>query len=746
MADLTIRLKTSVDGSGAEQEVAKLKEKLEKKEVNLKFDTTKMKSQMEELQKVLNNAFKLKDDQLNNLKQIQNTLKEINSLSKDVQKNLFGNGSTKTSTGNKELDNTIAKYKVLQKQSESLQKQMSKTINTQAYNELEAKLSKINSEMQSTAQKMDNLKNKSNIDISRDLISSFDKIQQKANNTSEQINNMFKNKNLTSTQIEQLQELQNKINNVKGADLSQILKSDKAYEQIHNLNAEISNVSVSLKGLNGSITFTDKVNTSVAKLESLKAKLAELGTSKFANTSGIQELITQIEQYQSKLRNIDPNTEGAKAEFDGLKDKIAQCENKYKQFESEISTKRANVKFDADFNKVSQDLTNLTRRCQELGASSSKIEEFKQRLQTIASISNLKDRDAELKALTKDVSTFSSSLSNINGNGINGVTNSARSATQAMNILGNTTRKTSGFFSSLSSMLSMYSIPNMFARVITQGISSIPKTIVDTDTAIKKLLKVAPDTFTGTAKQLDWLTQKASEAGQEVARSSIDIIDSTAEALQSGFHNVSKALEYAKNASMFANVIDIDQASADKYLKSTLASYGGVANSLDKVTMKVKGNTKETTRMMQMMDMVNYANNNYAVTGKDVSEAMMRSASVAKTLGVNMQELVGIIIAGQEPLQNASKLGNGLKTIMQNMAGWKTSAKDGSISMNKTAMAIEKITGIDMHDSNGQVRDFYDIMGDIAGMWDKLDKKSKSSVAEAIAGKIIFATHGRNIM
>ena len=197
---------------------------------------------------------------------------------------------------------------------------------------------------------------------------------------------------------------------------------------------------------------------------------------------------------------------------------------------------------------------------------------------------------------------------------------------------------------------------------------------------------------------------------------------------------------------MFANVIDIDQASADKYLKSTLASYGGVANSLDKVTMKVKGNTKETTRMMQMMDMVNYANNNYAVTGKDVSEAMMRSASVAKTLGVNMQELVGIIIAGQEPLQNASKLGNGLKTIMQNMAGWKTSAKDGSISMNKTAMAIEKITGIDMHDSNGQVRDFYDIMGDIAGMWDKLDKKSKSSVAEAIAGKIIFATHGRNIM
>lgn len=77
-----------------------------------------------------------------------------------------------------------------------------------------------------------------------------------------------------------------------------------------------------------------------------------------------------------------------------------------------------------------------------------------------------------------------------------------------MNILGNATKKTSGFFSNLASMLSMYSIPNMIGRLITQGISSIPSTIIDTDTAIKKLLKVAPDTFTGTAKQLDWLTQK----------------------------------------------------------------------------------------------------------------------------------------------------------------------------------------------------------------------------------------------
>ena len=138
--------------------------------------------------------------------------------------------------------------------------------------------------------------------------------------------------------------------------------------------------------------------------------------------------------------------------------------------------------------------------------------------------------------------------------------------------------------------------------------------------------------------------------------------------------------------------------------------------------------------MMQMMDLVNYANNNYAVTGADVAEASSRSASVAKTLGLDMKELFAIIVAGQEPLQNASKVGTGIKTILQNLTGLKTSAKDGSISMNKTALAIEKIAGIKMTDANGQMRDTFEILSDIGKIWDTLSKDNKSALAEAIAG------------
>lgn len=54
--------------------------------------------------------------------------------------------------------------------------------------------------------------------------------------------------------------------------------------------------------------------------------------------------------------------------------------------------------------------------------------------------------------------------------------------------------------------------------------------------------------------------------------------------------------------------------------------------------------------------------------------------------------------------------------------------------MNKTALAIEKIAKIDIHDSTGQVKDFYTIMDEISKKWDSLSKKDKSALSEAIAG------------
>ena len=71
---------------------------------------------------------------------------------------------------------------------------------------------------------------------------------------------------------------------------------------------------------------------------------------------------------------------------------------------------------------------------------------------------------------------------------------------------------------------------------------------------------------------------------------------------------------------------------------------------------------------------------------------------------------------------------------MTNLTGLKTSAKDGSIGLNKTANAL-KAVGIDGLDSSGNVRDMTEIRGELGNKWDTLSKKDRLALGEAIAGK-----------
>ena len=126
--------------------------------------------------------------------------------------------------------------------------------------------------------------------------------------------------------------------------------------------------------------------------------------------------------------------------------------------------------------------------------------------------------------------------------------------------------------------------------------------------------------------------------------------------------------------------------------------------------------------------------NNFAVTSGDVGVALQQSASIFNTAGIDMNEGISYIVAANESVQNASKVGTALKTITANLQGVKTSAKDGSISLNKTALALQRI-GISVKDDQGNIRSTSDLLSDLGKKWDDLSTTDKSAVSEAIAGK-----------
>ena len=128
--------------------------------------------------------------------------------------------------------------------------------------------------------------------------------------------------------------------------------------------------------------------------------------------------------------------------------------------------------------------------------------------------------------------------------------------------------------------------------------------------------------------------------------------------------------------------------------------------------------------------------NNFAVTSGDIGEALQRSASQLKANGNSMSEAIGMIVGAQETVQDASKLGNALKTIAVNINGVTYNAKEGEVTLNKTAKALKEVAGIETADlAKGTTRPLFDVLNELHDKWDSLNDVKQKTVTEAIGTK-----------
>lgn len=132
-------------------------------------------------------------------------------------------------------------------------------------------------------------------------------------------------------------------------------------------------------------------------------------------------------------------------------------------------------------------------------------------------------------------------------------------------------------------------------------------------------------------------------------------------------------------------------------------------------------------------DILVYADNASASSVESIGTAMTKVASTAQTTGVSIEQLVGQVSTLIDVTQEAPEtLGNSLKSIM---ARFSKVNELGEINqdINDVEKAFKQV-GIAFKDSEGQIRPFYELMSDMAGEWDSLDKNTKSMVATLAAG------------
>ncbi len=811
MADhqFNIKLGVKVEKGDSEKQLENLKKSLEEKKISLKLDVskateelTKFKDSLKDINTKLNDAFKLNNGALDNLKNLKTVLEEINKLSKKTQIKITNSNDVDTITKN--LETQKQKYAELIKLKQNLIKQRAGTTDTSAIDSLNKQIQLVEQEAnkcKTAISKMTEIK--LSTDMTKSMVSQFQSTRDQLKNLKADIENTLRSSNLTDKQKTDLKDMLNTVNQLNKNKVD--LTSDKAETKVRKLTNKLSELNTRYKDIKLDIKVNDNIRSANKSVDDLLNKLktaqnSKTGTNSFINKSELEKIIQDVEKFKNDISNI--NLKGnVETELAKILANIDNCENKFKELQNSA---KLSMEIKGDVNSQTEKIDTMLNKLKEMkqwkiGSNAyideskineaiSKLEQYKNELKNLdvndekvasefetikskinettqeikefqnqakqgmkidsnnASIDSLKNKITQLKneekLTTEQAEQLKQKLNQISqmdvgkqANAIKHFRNELKQATDETARLQTGVKKTNTFFSNLYSTMSTFSLGNIISMQITKAIYGISDTIRELDKAFVGLTKVAPDSFHGTAEELENVRQKAVEVGQDVARSATDIINSTASALQLGINDMDKAMEYAKNVNIYANVSDQSEEIADKHIKSIMSAYGGVNESLDVMSNKVKGAGDNYSRLNDFMDEANYVGNNFALTSADVGEALMRSASAFKSNGTEMSESIGLIVGAQETIQDSSKVGNSFKTMVNRLNGVTYSMKEGDIIANKTAQAFEKLAGIKIVDwDTNKVKDAYTIFSQLADKWDDMNDVQRNGIADALGG------------
>lgn len=714
---------------------------------------------LDNLREKLTNAFDIDEKVIANIEKIENALKQLNSMSELTQKSLFSEGVFKTGE-QLNLENKIKEYLNLDKQINDAFTKLSK-----------AELNRSNDVVASLNKEIDLLRQKQALttldlrsnggfnDETREQIrlqeelnkaisqtqqaeyknSFIDKLHQEAKKANEEFDEIRKQQEKISSfempevfdtkgiksYVDYLDSAADGIKRIltqnlgsPGRDITTTLYGDgtEVRKVVNNIEKSVNQLSTAYK----------QVDNEITRLVKSKDKLEASGDNKTA-----QILEKQIVSWKEMQQGIENAAKSAKV-YDQVMEKV---QNTVLKNSNSIDTNKSQVEFKLDVNhdnavrKVNEFKTKMLSNLQELERKYKGTQMFDQVVREVEKFkTELKGLDSYLENVSKvDMSHLSGEFRRINQD----LTQTKRDLSDMSNTM------KSNFFDDLYDSMRTFTLGNIIGDAIQDGVSAIKDTIVNLDSALRDMMKVAPSSFQGTTEQLKAVKNDAVEVAKVVGQSSEDVIQGMAKALQTGAKTMGDALEIAKASATFANVGDLSQGQADTYIASIMSSYGGMTNALKPVREEVQGMSKDYNNLTKFLDLANHAGNNFAISTGDVGEALMRSGSVLSEFGVSMQDAISMIVGANESVQDAEKVGTAIKTMATNLGGVKAAAKDGSLEMNRTAKALQTIAGIDIYSNKqkGEIKDMMTILKELNVVWDDLSEDKQLAIAESIAGK-----------
>ena len=204
---------------------------------------------------------------------------------------------------------------------------------------------------------------------------------------------------------------------------------------------------------------------------------------------------------------------------------------------------------------------------------------------------------------------------------------------------------------------------------------------------------------------------------------------------------------YAKESAKAANILfNVSEFSSIDEATESLIAMSSAYKDMDK---------------MDIDDKLNNVGNNFSISTDGLATALQKSASALTTAGNDIDKSIALITAGNAVVQDPDSVGAGIRTIALRLTGTEEAKKeleetgeDTSDFIVQTAskvndsfkaftgVASNNFKGISLLDENGNLRDTYDVLQDVADIYDEIvetDKKYGTNhlngLLELMAGK-----------
>lgn len=160
-----------------------------------------------------------------------------------------------------------------------------------------------------------------------------------------------------------------------------------------------------------------------------------------------------------------------------------------------------------------------------------------------------------------------------------------------------------------------------------------------------------------------------------------------------------------------------------------------VPTAADQITAALNGFGYEAEKVGEVVDKMSVLAAYSAADINELATAMSKGASQAAMAGLTFDEYNAYLATMIETTREAPEnLGTSLKTIMSRFQNIKSGDNtEDDIEVNDVEKAL-KTVGVQLRDSEGQLRELGDVLNDLGPKWDSLDRNTQAYLGTIVAG------------